>query len=115
MNQEVKQKWVEALRSRKYKQGQAQLREGDRYCCLGVLCDIHAKETGHQWEDGGASYVYFDIEGVLPDEVQAWAGLDDADPEVVWPKHNLGALCLSDINDKGTPFKAIATLIEKYL
>lgn len=41
MNQEIKQKWVEALRSGKYKQGQGYLRKGNNYCCLGVLCDLH--------------------------------------------------------------------------
>lgn len=46
MNQEVKQKWVEALRSGKYKQGQGYLRKGDNYCCLGVLCDLNG---GAEW------------------------------------------------------------------
>lgn len=40
MNQEVKEKWVRALRSGEYKQGGGVLRSGDRFCCLGVLCDI---------------------------------------------------------------------------
>jgi hypothetical protein len=41
MKAELKQKWLEALRSGKYKQGQAVLRtSADRFCCLGVLCDI---------------------------------------------------------------------------
>lgn len=44
MNPEIKTKWVEALRSGKYKQGKKSLRsrEGDKYCCLGVLCDLYA-------------------------------------------------------------------------
>ena len=40
MDAQTKAKWVEALRSGKYKQGRGQLRLGDTYCCLGVLCDI---------------------------------------------------------------------------
>ena len=41
MNPELKQKWLEALRSGKYKQGTGLLRSKENYfCCLGVLCDI---------------------------------------------------------------------------
>jgi hypothetical protein len=41
MEPELKQKWVDALRSDKYKQGQWSLKtEDDCFCCLGVLCDI---------------------------------------------------------------------------
>lgn len=40
MDEIFKKKWVEALRSGKYKQGLGQLRYGrgnnERYCCLGV-------------------------------------------------------------------------------
>ena len=31
-------KWVEALRSGKYRQGRGQLQTAGRYCCLGVAC-----------------------------------------------------------------------------
>lgn len=45
MDPELKQKWVDALRSGKYKQGNGWLRdEKDRYCCLGVLADVMATE-----------------------------------------------------------------------
>ena len=45
MGKTVKQRWLEALRSGKYKQGTSCLRqneddEEDYFCCLGVLCDI---------------------------------------------------------------------------
>ena len=40
MTKELKEKWVTALRSGEYKQGLKTLRDGDTYCCLGVLADI---------------------------------------------------------------------------
>jgi hypothetical protein len=44
MKTELKQKWVEALRSTKYTQGTTWLRKKDSaqtyHCCLGVLCEI---------------------------------------------------------------------------
>lgn len=39
MNPEIKQNWLEALRSGKYQQGRGCLKQGNKYCCLGVLCD----------------------------------------------------------------------------
>jgi len=40
MDQEIKQEWVKALRSGDFKQGRGKLRNGDGYCCLGVLCQV---------------------------------------------------------------------------
>lgn len=40
-----KAKWVAALRSGRYAQGKGHLRRGSRYCCLGVLCEIHPDVT----------------------------------------------------------------------
>ena len=46
MKQEIKEKWVSALRSGEYKQGKEGLRIYNEFCCLGVLCDLYIKETG---------------------------------------------------------------------
>lgn len=47
MNQEIKKRWVAALRSGDYKQGTGALRNADnKFCCLGVLCDLHSKAHG---------------------------------------------------------------------
>ena len=48
--EEVVKRWVAALRSGEYKQTQGQLWSGDGFCCLGVLCDLAAKDGGPQWE-----------------------------------------------------------------
>ena len=50
MDADLKAKWLEALRSGKYEQTQGTLRDGDAFCCLGVLCDL----TGRgKWIDAG--------------------------------------------------------------
>ena len=43
MKKSIAMKWVDALRSGKYKQGHNQLydKETNGYCCLGVLCKIN--------------------------------------------------------------------------
>ena len=43
-----KEKWVNALRSGKYKQTRGNLQDGDGFCCLGVLCDLVDSEA---WEE----------------------------------------------------------------
>ena len=37
--------WIAALRSGAYKQGRDSLKRGDRFCCLGVACDL----AGFNW------------------------------------------------------------------
>ena len=46
MTPELKSKWLAALRSGKYQQGHETLHPTfDRFCCLGVLCDV----AGYEW------------------------------------------------------------------
>ena len=42
---EVRDRWVAALRSGEYEQGQGQFELKGRYCCLGVLCDVLGQPT----------------------------------------------------------------------
>lgn len=57
MDKELKNKWIEALRSGEYKQGQGRLVQSDdnyakNYCCLGVLCDVMGMEdNGNVFQD----------------------------------------------------------------
>lgn len=37
MNQVIKERWIRALRSGRYKQSQGRLYDGEGFCCLGVL------------------------------------------------------------------------------
>lgn len=52
MRQDVKTKWLEYLRSDKYKQGRLVLRQplNNTYCCLGVLCEA-ARDCGLEATD----------------------------------------------------------------
>ena len=49
MNQQIKQRWIEALKSGEYQQGYEALRYNNKFCCLGVLTDLYIKEHGLQW------------------------------------------------------------------
>lgn len=85
MNPEVKKLWIDALRSGEYKQTKGILRrEGGKggYCCLGVLCDLHAKQGLGNFKDSNA---YADGLGeessaFLTLGVVRWAGLKSPSP-----------------------------------
>jgi hypothetical protein len=50
MNLEIKEQWVAALRSGKFKQAKYKLKENEGYCCLGVLCSLAEKENVGQFK-----------------------------------------------------------------
>lgn len=126
MNKKVKKKWIRALRSGQYDQVQGALcaeAASDRtgFCCLGVLCNIHAEEskTLYWAEDAGArgrkfvrkngkvqiiqarELSYLGSQDDLPRSVLNWSGLTK-DQEAV----------LVDMNDGGSSFDKIAEFIE---
>ncbi len=53
MTKETLKKWLDALRSGKYKQFHQQLSNEDntQFCCLGVLCDVTKEETDGYWDN----------------------------------------------------------------
>lgn len=40
MKPRLTKRWIKALRSGEYKQGQCYLKKEDKYCCLGVLIEV---------------------------------------------------------------------------
>lgn len=158
MNPEVKAKWIAALLSGKYKQGKGKLHkianylfekgwkstgknaeDAERYCCLGVICELYRQETGKgRWEfvENEGVFTFIDsrgkrTDGMPTDEVMEWAGMptsaliqldvkdskkfnkdedDEPDPDYVNRDFYLAAQ-----NDEGRTFKTIAKVIEKYL
>jgi hypothetical protein len=105
MNKTVKKAWVRALRSDEYEQGRSGLHDpaANTFCCLGVLCDLHAKKTGREWGCHGSMGVYVDTCCLPPDVVREWSGLSDAQ-----------AKSLAGFNDRGFTFKQLANIIEGY-
>lgn len=119
MQEEIKTKWVAALRSGEYNQGVRALRYRDGgedwYCCLGVLCELAVAEgvipdpAPSPWPspvDDGNSYCYAGSIVYLPDEVRVWAGLEVSNPR-------LGHSNLAELNDTGSTFADIARVIEE--
>lgn len=134
MDKRIKKAWVDALRSGKYTQGQCYLRSRtsfdgeDRFCCLGVLCDLHSKETGSGWLENNGSFLYSESQALLPPEVVEWAGIDDPnalckvvmdDGEPEEYEFDIviggGTKYATYLNDSGCSFPYIANLIESSL
>ena len=129
MNPEVKQKWIDALRSGDYEQGSEKLRSVTGYCCLGVLCDLYAREHDTQWEFRGydelsdetnphpMDYWYFDEHSeFLPESVMNWAGLKTHNPPMrVDSDDGFYTDEIANLNDSGYTFNDLSKLIEQQL
>jgi hypothetical protein len=116
---ELRKQWVEALRSGEYRQGYGTLRNvNNEYCCLGVLCDIVAKDQPekfgwkHEMKGDGFLVFYergnpFDTGRAVPiPAVMTMAGLISSN----------GTLSCGDtltaMNDDGMSFEELARFIE---
>lgn len=115
MNAKIKRRWVRALLSGKFKQGKGSLAKVDRrnvlrHCCLGVLCEIAAKDGIVKRNDFNGVIMFDSSETYLPDSVQKWAGLPNNDMGV-WSESSHS---LADLNDRGSRFTTIAKLIEEH-
>ena len=103
MNQDIKKIWVDELRSGKYKQGRTRLKQGDKFCCLGVLCEI-AKEFGLAENESIT---------VLDEAHKKWAGLPSSRGDCVIINGNDNVL--THHNDDGVSFKELADAIDGQL
>jgi len=112
MNSEIKAKWLEALRSGKYKQGKVHLRDrNSNYCCLGVLCDLISPED---WVENPAHSSAFAIPET---KGSRWLRTCFPPNRVL----NVAAVTITQgdmlacMNDGGSSFEEIAKYIEEYL
>jgi hypothetical protein len=127
MNPRVKNLWLDELESGKYSQGTGYLRkivDGTTYhCCLGILVDIYARETGQSWDQpinvddpDTTATPFHDEYHILPKSVMDWAGLKDTNPDinVFDGPHSIGS-SLGEMNDLGRTFDEIADAIREQL
>lgn len=108
MKEDIKNLWVEALRSGRYTQTKRRLKDNKGYCCLGVLCEISNLDKFTKIENSIENpYLYLGNIGMPHDEIREWAGLKPYNP-----KSNLLDK-LTQLNDsEGYSFDQIADYIE---
>lgn len=123
MKPEIKAQWIEALRSGEYTQIDGQLRLGNDVCCLGVLCDLAAKQGLGVWLNNefltlSNGEVMGADRSVPPIGVAKWAGLYDPNPLIDAERDLRLALYNDGSVDFDIPahtFAEIADLIEAHL
>lgn len=123
MDKDLKDRWVTALRSGDYVQGQGSLRVEDAdgavsYCCLGVLCRVAQQEL----VEAGLTVKVNDRGRLTVDG--ATGTLTDAVADLFGMPNGTGALNdmptdekgrrpeLTSLNDNGSTFDQLADLIE---
>lgn len=116
MKLDIATKWVTKLRSGEYEQGRGYLCDGDKYCCLGVLCEMAVEEgiaakvqtlSGMGYVEGTSA----PWQAVLGECVQNWAGLHGPTGKAVQMED--GQLqTVANLNDEGLTFAEIADIIE---
>lgn len=122
-------KWVQALRSGKFKQGKSTLKQFNkkgepRHCCLGVLCELYNQDmkknhkkslpvknvkSFYDFEYGYAKFG--NSSEILPNVVKKWAGMKSA--EGSFTNEDSISDSLVDMNDTGKTFKSISNTIEE--
>lgn len=137
MNEDIKTRWIAALRSGEYRQTGNVLNNGEAFCCLGVLSDLAVKDGLKEWdtekdyeygiethEPGDAADETYTETLSLPYDVAVWAGLQDeyaisSEIRVQEGVSEFDGLpittTLAALNDKGSSFSEIADIIEKKL
>lgn len=104
----AQKKWVEALRSGKYKQGTSRLSRDGYYCCLGVACEIFAKALGLKISLKDGRKIYDRSDTLAPIKIVKLLKL----------RSNAGkgkdfrTQTLTYLNDNGVSFNQIADLLE---
>lgn len=108
---ELIEKWLKALESGKYKQGDTYLiqkgRKENKYCCLGVLCEVYGSDMGRLMKNETSC---------LPNTVANKVGmglLGDFTNPVYYRGHKYQTLAM--MNDFGISFKTIAKIIRENL
>lgn len=113
MKEEVKEKWLHALRSGNYKQGVGRLRTDDEFCCLGVLCDLYPEgywREGKDEEVDGVMYTY----RLSKDPIYERIGFPQSAITHLWAEIPSDFVDnLAGMNDNGKSFEEIADVIEK--
>lgn len=113
MREYVKQKWLEALRSGEYPEGNNYLLKYGHFSPLGVLCEIarqHAIVAFVGYDRSGAG-IYDRTENLLlPPNVRAWAGISSSTGRYVSRRGSV----LDDSNRNFLGFQRIADEIERH-
>lgn len=115
MDKDVKEDWLDALRSGEYDQTQGVLENKYGNCCLGVLCDI-LDDVERFKSDGGVFFKDVSLEKDSVSEFDTTCSVNL--PGSIEARINLcyqDTIPLIEMNDRGATFEQIADYIEAKL
>jgi hypothetical protein len=108
MKRSIARAWTKALESGEYEQTKGALRRGDKFCVLGVLCNLHAQAHPEIAAKEKVKSRYMGYGSLLPNEVVEWAGMNSNDGYITYNSH------LVNMNDiAGNTFEEMAQVIRK--
>ncbi len=119
MKEDIKNKWVEALRSGEFEQGRVVLLCAGKHCCLGVLSELALVEGVCSFTENAAESSlgicagFGEVEnyGFLCQEILNWSGMQSCTGDL--PDAELDSL--TECNDTlRYDFNQIADVIEKH-
>jgi hypothetical protein len=119
MDAQLKQQWIDALRSGKYQQAKHKLKGEDGFCCLGVLCDVYDPNSWGRLEeikDDVFGYNFKGFSPALPPDALC-KGFPDENPTGMLPFRSRFErdLSLTILNDSGEfTFDQIADVIQYF-
>jgi len=110
---DIKTKWLEALRSGKYQKGECELLNNNKYCCLGVLCEIQERPKKHK---NGFQFSFdgdvggLDKENPLYKKLNTFGTFKGFKIEI----EGIEYMKLAYVNDNSKTFDEVIEIIEKY-
>ncbi len=100
---DLQTKWLAALRDGSHEQGQQALRIDNKFCCLGVLCDVYDNSAWVEYDSEHKRFAYQEHGGMVPNEIAEKAAVEK------WQYR------IARINDsENETFLQIADRLERY-
>lgn len=118
MDPRIKALWVANLLTGTYTKTTNFLRKDNCYCVLGVLCELHSKETGTPWSevldhDEQNVFRYESSASIPQSKVIEWSGFDPNNVKIKYKNMSYNIMFLND--SRGLSFSQLADLIEAQL
>lgn len=79
MKPAIKTLLIEALKSGDYKKTSGRMRRGDRFCALGILCNLHAQAHPKFAATQKVKGMYDGTTHMPPTRVQKWSGITSSE------------------------------------
>lgn len=111
MKAEAAKIWVKALRSGRYEQWRGQLRRGEMFCAIGVLCDA-VKPEG--WaKNGFGVWAHDGQQTALSVSFATELGMKPGQAGMLMYHPDIAGMSIADMNDRqARSFENIAAIIE---